>query len=162
MWFLLGALAFAGPAKWEGKDADIEATATISASPDALRAVLLDRKVLERVYPARCLAKVDYEGVKDASAAVRVTYVAALMRRRLDAMAPVARNERVFEVDHLGNKGFITRWTLTPGEAGTEVAMATFLNPPPKPFRGYFFTRVRPNWVQCHVEALQGLESAAR
>lgn len=160
--WLAAALAFAGSGRWAGRDADITATATMAASPAAIRSVLDDPHVLERIFPSDCASDFDYDHPKDPKAAVRLTYHAAMMHRRLDAMAPVVRTPNVVEINNLGNKGFFTRWTMKPEGDRTEVKMETYLQPPPWPFRRYFYVHVRPAWVQCHVRALDQLGNLAR
>jgi carbon monoxide dehydrogenase subunit G len=160
--WLAASLAFADPSRWANRDPDVSATATIQAPPAAIHAVLMDPHVLERLFPPECASDYDYTDPKDARAVVRLTYHAAMLHRRLDAMAPVAKAANVVEVEHLGNKGFYTQWALKPGDDGTEVQMTTYLQPPPWPFRRYYYAHVRPAWVQCHVEALDQLANLAR
>jgi len=159
--WLAASIALAGPGKWADRNADVSATATVHAPPAVIRKVLTDPHVLEHLYPSSCATDYDYDEPKDPKATVCLIYTAGPMHRRLDAMAPEGKGPTVVQVEHLGNKGFVTRWTLTPEDDATEVQMSTYLQPPPWPFRRIFYTRVRPAWVQCHVEALQQLENLA-
>jgi len=147
--------------KWEGRDANVVAEVVLSSPQEKLYEVLLDDKVLERILPAECATDFDYEGVKDPKATVRLTYHASGMHRRLDALHSRSDPPRLVEIEHLGNKGFFTRFTLTPEGDGTKAVMTTYLNEPPWPFRKYYYTQVRPIWVQCQTDALHKLDSEA-
>ena len=67
----------------------------------------------------------------------------------------------IVDFDHATNLGFITRWTLTPGESGTAVNVKTALNAPPWPFTGYYFAAIRPEWLSCQAELVQNVAKLA-
>jgi len=158
-WVLLNA-AFA-LSKWEGRDADVVAQVALTSPQEALYEILLDDRVLERILPEDCASDFDYEGVKDPKATVRLTYHAGAMHRRIDALHSRSDPPRLVEIEHLGSKGFFTRFTLTAQDDGTMAVMTTYLNPPPWPFRKYYYTQVRPIWVQCQIDALKALDAQA-
>ena len=37
--------------------------------------------------------------------------------------------------------------------------MTSFIDPPPWPFAKSYFTRVRPAWTQCYIDALDELDA---
>jgi len=156
MVWLLAAVAIAG-GKWDGRDSNIVARTTVQAPPDAIYAILEDVHALEQLYPHHCASNFDYGTRKAPEADLRVTYHLGLMDRRLDARWSRREPNRLVEIDHLGNKGFITRWTLTEADGGTLVEVTTFINPPPWPVKRYYYTRVRPVWTQCYLDALEAL-----
>ena len=83
------------------------------------------------------------------------------LEKRIDAVHSRSDPPRLVEIEHLGSKGFFTRFTLTPEGDGVKAVMTTYLNAPPWPFRKYYYTEVRPIWVQCQIDALQALDAAA-
>lgn len=160
MIWLWAGLALAG--RWDGEDPDIQAHAVIHASPEAVYGVLSETDALERVLGDHCAADFDYGSRKDPEADVRLTYEMEGFSRRLDAKWSRLEPNRIVEIDHLGKKGFVTRFTLSEAEGGTRVEVLTPLNPPPWPFKRYFFTNVRPVWAQCYVDGLKELDTLAR
>jgi hypothetical protein len=80
-----------------------------------------------------------------------------MMHRRLPvALTHAAAPEKV-TYDHLGERGFLTTWTLAPRDGGTEVRIHTPLNAPPRPLKAYYFNVVRPEWERCYAEAVSAL-----
>lgn len=156
-WWWIG-LALAG--RWDGHPSDIEAQAVIDAPPEQLYEVLVDLRSLEALLPDHCATDFVYgERTVGEGATVRLTYHADVLHRRLDATLTRAEEPRLVDVDHAGNKGFVTRFVLAPEADGTRVTMTSFLNPPPWPFRRVFYTRVRPAWTQCYLDALAELQA---
>jgi len=156
MVWLLAAVAIAG-GKWDGKDSNITARATLEASPDALYAILEDVHSLERIFPEDCASDFDYGERKAPDADVRLTYHFGPLDRSLDARWTKREPNRLVEIDHFGKRGFITRWTLGEVEGGTEVEVTTYINPPPWPLKRYYYTRIRPVWTQCYLDTLEAL-----
>lgn len=150
-------VAFGNP--WEGRVADVSSTRGIPAPADAVYAQLVDFEALQQVFPADCATEwavgPEHAGV---GARAVVTYRMASLKRRLTATLSKAEPDRVVDLDHEGKKGFVTRFELAPAANGTRVTLTTFLNQPPWPFRGVFFNRVRPAWIDCWDRALIALE----
>lgn len=157
MWMLVLGAALAAN-KWEGQNADVEAVREIAAPPEAIYPLLLDLETIADITPPVCASKWHFgEVTSGVGASAQVVYHAASMHRKLTAtIAKVSENRQV-SVDHPGNKGFVTTWTLTATEAGTSVDLHTYLNQPPFPFRGYYFRRVQPSWERCHESTLENL-----
>lgn len=156
MLLLFISLALAGDNKWDGRDAHIEATWVVPASVADVQQVLADERALE-LFP--CVHHFDYTDFLAEDADVRACYRLGTFSRRLDATW-TRREPELVEIDHQGNKGFVTRFTLTSVDQGTEVHVKTWMNAPPKPFRKFYYTRVRPRWVQCYADGLLALEGA--
>lgn len=159
MFLLLTGLAFAG--KWDEAIADVQATAVIPAAPETVFGFLLDLANLQRIFPADCIG--DWEPGERTfgeGASTWVRYDMAAMHRRLPMTLTVADAPRRVDFDHLGSRGFITRWTLEPADGGSRVTVLTPLNPPPRPFRGYYFKKVKPEWEGCYQRALAALGTA--
>jgi len=161
MLLLLTVASALAEGKWDSAVADVEATATVPASPETVMSFLLDLNNLKSIFPEDCIGKWemgDRTFGEGASAIVR--YDMGLMHRRLamtltHAMAPTS-----VDFDHLGKRGFITRWTLTPTEGGTQVRILTPLNAPPKPLKEYFFMNVHPEWKGCYERTLAALATS--
>ncbi len=156
MWALLAiGLAFGG--KWDGVSADIVATKTYNASPEALFSALSDPKKIPGLFPIDCA---DWEGPfegEGVGANTVVTYWAAGWHRKLALVVSKADANRVVEFNHPGNKGFTTRFLIEPEGGLQRVTMTTYLLPPPWPFKPYFYKRVKPDWVDCQQRVLDNL-----
>lgn len=142
---------------WKDANADVSSQLTVPMPRAALVERLDDTRELAALFPERCMLEWEH-GVAPAGPA-RVTYQIKSFHRRLTARIVAVEPKRV-EIDHEGNRGFITRFLLTEVEGGTEVTLTTFLNGPGWPLRSYFFEAVRPEWESCYVEALQRLAAA--
>lgn len=158
LWFCLVSAAFAG--KWDGKVADIVATRTIAAPVGSVYEQMNTPAEWMALFPNDCAdfgTPFDGDGV---GAKTVVTYTAAGMHRRLDAIWKTASVNRLVDVEHPGPKGFITRIDVVGEGTTTNVTMTTYLNAPPKLIRGYFYTKVQPAWVGCHERTLGNLDKA--
>lgn len=136
---------------------DIHVGRTIAASPEEIA-----KRVDSTADFAHLLAGCTRDWVHGADDAgpARVTYRILSFRRRLTARVYIRQPNRVIELDHEGNKGFVTRVTLTSDAPGTaDVELSTWLNPPGWPFRKYYRDAVRPGWIACYEEALTRLEA---
>ncbi len=159
MWLLFLPFAFAG--KWDGAETDIKAERVVPGEPQAVFSHLLDLGHLRAIFPVDCVGLWEPGGRtfgEGASAFVR--YDIAAMHRRLAMTLVRADAPRMIDFDHLGARGFVTRWTLAPAETGTLVQILTPLNPPPEPFRGYFQNVIRPSWQDCYQRTLTNLAEA--
>lgn len=160
MLLLLVPLALAG--KWDGAETDIYAERVVPAPRDAVFAYLLDLAHLRAIFPTDCVGLWE-PGIRTfgegASAIVR--YDVAAMHRKLAMTLVRADAPSLIDFDHLGPRGFITRWSLSENESGgTKVRIETPLNAPPDPFRGYYQNVVRPGWIECYSRTLDNLAGA--
>ena len=145
------------------EDGDVIARRRIPSSPEALYAAALDLGAHPTYWPAGCVSDWEPGSVRSGpGASARLVYHAGPWRRRLVATIAKAEAPRRIEVDHPGRKGFVTTWSFTPADTGTDVELRTWILAPPKPFRKAYFSQVRPAWEACHAGALQGLEQAVR
>lgn len=153
--------SFAG--KWDGVSADVSVSGTVSASPDVVYAHLLDLNHLRALFTEECVGEWE-NGNRSAGfgATAAVRYDFGAMHRRLSLTVSKGEPGRYLDLDHPGNKGFVTRFMLTPGADGasTTVEMTTRLNPPPWPVKGTFYKRVQPEWTTCYQTFLTRLDEA--
>jgi hypothetical protein len=160
MLILLLQVAFAG-SQWEGRDASIKVERVIMEEPAEIYAELDDLQDLSEIYAAACVRDWALAGqTEGVGARGRVTYHLSKLRRRLTVTISKAELDRYVELDHLSAKGFVTRWLLQENEAGTLVSLETFINPPPWPFRGYYFKNIQPEWQRCYETTLDNLEAS--
>ena len=155
VWLFVGLALAANP--YEGRDSNITVERHLSADSDQVLAVVTDFKKLEQVFPSHCLEEwVHGPQTSEVGALSRVTYHFGHLRRRL--AVEIIRAERgVVDLDHHGNKGFVTRFTVAESEGGSDVKVETFVNPPGWPFRQYFFETVQPLWTKCYEQAFERL-----
>ncbi len=163
---MIAALLFAGAA--EAKDwpsADIVAEATVPASPEAMAAVLTDLARLGTLLPRECVGIWTVGSpASGTGATATVRYDMAAMHRKLVmtvTRAEADASRAIVDWDHAGNKGFITRWTITAAEGGSTVKLASPLNPPPWPFTKYYFDAVKPEWDACQAQFIDVVGKAA-
>lgn len=151
---LLLATAALAANPYADRTSDVSAQRVIDAPPEALSAALRSTTALAAILPESCT--VDWEHGVAPEGPARVTTQILAFKRRLTARITAADDQRV-DLDHEGNKGFITRFLFEEAEGGTRVVLTTFLNPPGWPLRKYYFESVQPAWTACHVEALDRL-----
>lgn len=157
MLLLIAGLA-AAASKWEGKVADVEATTAMPAPAEKVFSYLLDLRNLAVIFPTDCVGKWELgERTFGEGASAMVRYDFAAMHRRLPMTLTHALSASQIDFDHLGNRGFITRWSLVADGDLTRVTIRTPLNPPPKPLLGYFFQSVHPEWQLCYSRTLTNL-----
>ena len=138
---------------------DIEASRVLPLSQDAVFEYLLDLRNHQSLWSADCVIKWVHGSVNVGQGAnAEVVYVPGLMRRKLAMTLARAKGNRLIDIEHAGNKGFTTRWSLEAEGDGVRVDVHTYINPPPKPFDRVYFTNVRPKWHACHEAALATLE----
>ncbi len=156
MIFFLLPMALAG--KWDGAETDIRVERVVPAPPEAVFSHLLDLGHLRAIFPTDCVGLWEPgERTFGEGANAIVRYDMAAMHRKLPMTLVRAEAPRLIDLDHLGNRGFVTRWTLTPEGEATRVSLVTPLNAPPVPFRGYFQNVVRPEWLACYTRTLENL-----
>lgn len=158
MLLLLIPMALAG--KWDGAETDIRAERVIPAAPEAVFSHLLDLGHLRAIFPTDCVGLWEPgERTFGEGANAIVRYDMAAMHRKLPMTLVRAEAPRLIDLDHLGARGFVTRWTLAaePDGTSTKVKLETPLNAPPAPFRGYFQNVVRPEWLGCYARTLENL-----
>ncbi len=144
--------------KWAGKNADVVATRVVPVESPVLFERLLDVETFRAMLPADCASDWDLgEPRKGIGAHGSVRYDIGGMHRHLDFVLNKADAPRQIDLDHMGRRGFVTRLALRPVEAGTELELHTYLEPPRWPFTSYFFTKVHPAWVDCYERALQNV-----
>ena len=154
-------VAFAG--KWDGAETDVYAERVVAAPPEAVFSYLLDLGHLRAIYPTDCVGLWEPgERTFGEGANAIVRYDIAAMHRKLPMTLVRAEAPRLIDLDHLGPRGFVTRWTLTPEGEGTKVRIETPLNAPPPPFRGYFQNVIRPEWTDCYARTLENLAGAVK
>jgi hypothetical protein len=161
IWLLLIAFASAD----EFPDSDIEAKASIDAPAPAIHSALQDLNNLAQLYPEDCLEDwVFAQRTHGVGAKAMVTYRAGRMKRRLGMTiqeVKVGMNAEgkvsVVDLDHAGDKGFVTRWTVREIEDGSEVTIHTYINAPGWPLRRYYHRSVQPKWTECYDRTLANL-----
>lgn len=157
---LLATTASAAPVA-DDYNADVVATFTVAASPQAVTDLVSDLAVQESLLGG-CTRKWEHGTVSQGvGASAQLVYKVGAWRRKLVAtITEVDLGKRVI-VDHASRKGFITTWTVTPGEGEdtSQVELRTLLNLAPKPFRRVYVNRVQPAWQACYAEALVKLDS---
>jgi hypothetical protein len=159
IWLFIAA-ALAG--KWDDVDANVVASRTLpNVAPQAAYDAVAAPGALQALYPADCAVWTIPIGWEVPGQQGLVTYHAAGMHRKLDVLWKTAdRGKPRIELDHLGNRGFVTRFDFVAADANTTVTLTNYLNAPPKPFRGYYFSRVKPAWEGCHARVLEAVEKA--
>ena len=126
----------------EDAEGDVIAVRTVSAPGTTVLATLADLRNHPGFWPDGCVTNWEFgERQTGIGATASVTYRAPMgWYRKLTAVVSDITERRV-DIDHPGNKGFVTTYTLTAVESGTEVEMHTWIYAPPKPFR-----RANRNW----------------
>jgi hypothetical protein len=158
---ILAAPSLAAAGQWAGKNADVVAVRVLPVETPVLYERLLDLETFRAMLPADCAT--DWElgqPTKGVGAHGSVRYDIEGMHRHLDFVLNKAEAPRQIDLDHAGNKGFVTRLSFRPVETGTELEMHTYLNAPRWPFTAYFYKKVQPAWVGCYERALQNLGAA--
>ena len=151
--------AIASPAQGANPSSDVWATRALPLSKDVVYNHLLDLRNHEKLWAEDCVKGWSHGEVSiGPGASAQLIYVPSFMRRKLTATIAKAETDRYIDLDHAGNKGFVTRWKLTEEGDQTRVDVHTYINAPPKPFVRLYFEVVRPAWQLCHQQALATLE----
>ena len=158
MILLLSTLALAAPS-WIGDDPDVSASRAISAPPEVVYSWLLDLNNYASLLPEECVLSWAPGPTTEGEGATGemqfdLGWVNPMVQPTYTHLAP----HRNIDVDHLGPRGFISRFLIEPTQSGSRVEFRTFINPPGIPFRKAYWTRVRPRWTACQADALERLE----
>ncbi|MCK6503941.1 SRPBCC family protein [Myxococcota bacterium] len=141
-------------------NADVVATFTVGGSPSAVTEVVSDLKAQEALLTG-CTQKWEHGSVSvGVGANAQLVYKVGPWRRKLTGTITQVDPGRRVTVDHAGNKGFITTWTVSAADAGAQVELRTLLNLPPKPFRKIYVNRIQARWQACYAEALVKLDNS--
>jgi len=146
-----GALAAPIP---DDTNADIVATGHVAAEPMAVWEVVSDLTRQEKLLSGCTKNWQHGEKHQGIGASAALIYTVKGWRRKLTATISKAEPGVRVLVDHAGNKGFITTWTLSPDGTGTQVELRTLLNLAPRPFRKIYVNRIQPEWQACYATAL--------
>lgn len=156
---LMAPPAAAAPAHGATPNSDVTATRLLPYAPAVVYQHLLDLRNHEKLWGEDCTKKWVHGDVSvGAGASAQLVYTPSLMHRKLTATMARAEPDRLIDLDHAGNKGFVMRWRLEAEGAGTRVDVHTYIQAPPKPFQRLYFDKVRPAWQLCHQQALATLE----
>jgi hypothetical protein len=159
LWWCLVAAAWAG--KWTDTPSDVIVMRDIDAPTERIHPLVSDLRSLEGLLPADCATDWQHGArSRGVGARARLKYTIGPMRRTLSAV--ISKDQpAVVEIDHEGNKGFVTQWQLAELDGGTRVTLGTYLMPPPWPFKGVYFKKVMPAWEDCYERTLDALEARA-
>ena len=135
---------------------NIEASRPFDGDFASVVRVLSDPEQVAARLPARCGRVLSTEG-RGLEASFRIVYTMAWWRRTLDADVTRASVDQGVEWDHQGNRGFITRWRTASDDDQTNLVVTTWMNPPPWPFKKYYFKTIKPRWELCYREMLDSL-----
>ena len=153
------------PAPAATPSADIVTEVTVAPPAEGLAAVLTDLARFRQALPPDCVGRFDVGApAAGQGASARLRYDMAAMHRTLTftlSRVEVAPLRTVVDFDHASDRGFVTRWTLTPVEGGTQVTVRTALNAPPWPFTAYYFGAVQPEWATCQRQFVEGVARLA-
>jgi len=141
---------------------NVEAEAHVAASPDVVTAYLSDLPRVAALFPETCAQRWSFEAAEDgAVSSGEVVYRAGWLRRKLTVTYGEIVPGSYVDLDHLGDKGFVTRFQLDASdEGGSLVTMTTFLSPPRWPLVKLYGNQVQPIWRDCHLRTLDALASS--
>lgn len=154
---LLTGLSVAG--KWDGKNTDVVVGRDVPLAQEAVFASFSDLNTVQTLFPADCVEDWILSGATTGvGATFRVTYHLGPLKRRLTGRIQTANPSYVVELDHDGKKGFVTQIALAPSPTGgTQVKLGTYIAAPPWPFKGMYFNKIRPLWLDCYERSLDNL-----
>ena len=145
----------------EHAEGDVIATRTIAASTTTLLATLSDLRNHPGYWPDVCVTDWGFgERQTGLGATASVTYRGPFGWFRKLTMVITEISTTRLDIDHPGDKGFVTTYAFQPAASGTTVEMHTWIYAPPKPLRGVYFKRVQPHFQSCHDGFLEGLAAA--
>jgi hypothetical protein len=149
VWWFFVALSLAE------EPSNIEASRSFSGDPVVVMEWISDAERLSSLLPRHCARKWSAEG-KGVGARFDLTYTMGMWRRRLSATVTRSSVAEGVDWDHHGDRGFITRWTVSDGEIG----VTTWIAPPPWPFKRVYYRKIKPKWTLCYRLALDRLAEA--
>jgi len=132
---------------------DVHAEIPFNGDAGEVVRLLSDVPRLREILPEDCARKWVGSGTGVGSS-FEVTYTMGWWKRRLEATITRADARQGVEWDHHGNRGFVTRWTVTGNENGSVLGVTTWIHPPPWPFKRTYYKRIKPRWELCYRQAL--------
>jgi len=156
MWWLFCMVAMAG--RFEGESSDVVKTSVTTKSQQEVFTQLSDLANWPEIFGDTCMTDwAQGSQTQGVGGQMALTYRMGPMKRRLVGTIQKAEPSYVIEVDHGGRRGFVTQVQLKPNAVGTDVILGTYLNPPPWPFKGAYYNKVKPAWESCYSAALRRL-----
>jgi hypothetical protein len=141
--------------------AEVRASRSVNADARAIFEYVLDLRNQEALWPEGCTKGIELgDTVMGVGAEMSITYKVGIWRRSLDATISRAVPGERIDIDHKGDRGFTTTWTITPKGDTTRVNVDTWVGAPPRPFVRFYERRVQPGWTACHEGALDRLARA--
>ncbi|NOY26736.1 MAG: SRPBCC family protein [Oligoflexia bacterium] len=140
-------------------NADVVATYHIAVSPQAITDHVSDLRVQESLLSGCTRNWIQGSLSVGVGASAQLVYRVGLWRRKLTATITEVKDGQRIIVDHAGDKGFYTTWTVTPTDGGADVELRTLMELPPRPFQHYYMQHIQPEWQSCYAQALVRLEN---
>ena len=145
----------------EDAEGDVVVTRTIAASGASILATLSDLRNHPGLWPDGCVTHWEFgERQTGVGATSKVTYRGPLGWFRTLTLVISDIDTHRIDIDHPGNKGFVTTYAMEPADGGIHVELHTWIYAPPKPFRGVYFNRIHPHFESCHSGFLENLAAA--
>lgn len=118
---------------------------------------------IAQLFPGDCATDWSFSGPEEGlGARLSTTYHAGAMHRDLEGMLTRSEAEWIVELHYEGLRGFTTHFLIEPAVTGedetTKVRIISYLGPPPWPFKGHFYKKVKPAWQDCYERVLQQLD----
>lgn len=157
---LLSLLSTAAAQQDPAAEGDVIAQIQVAAPPSAVFDYLMDLDHHAKLSPEDCTKKWQLgEKTAGVGASTKLVYIAPPVWRRSLTAVLIEADERRITLDHPGNRGFVTTFDFDQAapEGTTDLTMHTWVNPPPKPFRGVYFKWVQPHWRDCQERFLTNL-----
>ena len=155
VWLLGMAIALAGTT-------NVEAEGHVDAAPEVVTEYLADLARVASLFPDTCATRWTFDAPRDGEVVGgQVVYRAGWMRRKLNVTYGEHMPGSHIDLDHLGDKGFVTRFRVEAvDEGGSHVTMTTFLSPPRWPLVKLYGQQVQPIWRDCHRRTLATLATS--
>ena len=155
IWLTLSAAAVTFDVDAEG---DVIADRVIPASTPTILSILSDLRNYPALWPDGCVSNWEFgERQTGIGATAKVTYRAPMGWYRKLTLVVSDISERRVDIDHPGDRGFVTTYEMKSAEDGTHIEMHTWIYAPPKPFQGVYFKRILPHFESCHDGFLDNL-----
>ena len=147
----------------EDTNADVIATRVVHAPPHEIFTWLQDLRHVEQALGEECTKRWLHGDVQvGLGASAQLTYFVGAWHRRLTMVLSKVQEDQRITLDHAGNKGFTTTFTLKPSGEDTEVEIHSWLGLPPKGLRKIYVTKVQPGWAACYDHALDTLDEKVK